>query len=142
MNDMEWVGDNTPEGPFAAIESMSDTDREAVAAAIERAIKPNELDEVGLASRLLWSYVADLERDWRAIEAGQEIAIDAAALKKAITSARDVREACGHLRQERDKVDKLRKDIAGGVGGGSLDLDGARDEIGRRLACLRRAGGG
>ena len=60
--------------------------------------------------------------------------------KKAVKSAKDVREALDHLKQERMKVDKLRKDIAGGVGGGCLDLDAARDEIGRRLACLRRAG--
>lgn len=142
MNDMEWGGVHTPEGPFAAIEDMPGADREAVRSAVERAMRPNDLDGVDLASRLLWSYVADLERDWQAMEAGEDIAINGDALKKALKSARDVREACGHLRQERDKVDKLRKDIAGGVGGGSLDLDAARDEIGRRLACLRRADGG
>ena len=32
--------------------------------------------------------------------------------------------------------------LAGTVGTGVLDLAAARDEIGRRLACLRRAGGG
>lgn len=139
MNDMEWGGEDIPEGPFAAVNDMPEADREAVQAAMKRATRRNDLDEMDFASRLLWSYVADLERDWQAMEAGQEIAIDADALKKALKSARDVREACGHLKQERDKVDKLRKDIAGGVGGGCLDLDAARDEIGRRLACLRRA---
>lgn len=141
MNDMEWGGGHPPEGPFAAIKDMPEADREAVQAAIERARQPNDLDEVDFASSLLWSYVSDLEKDWRALRGGQERAIDAGALKKALSSAKDVRDACAHLRQEREKVDKLRKDIAGAVGGGSLDLDGARDEIGRRLACLRRAGG-
>jgi multidrug efflux pump subunit AcrA (membrane-fusion protein) len=40
---------------------------------------------------------------------------------------------------ERDKVGKLRNQIAGTVGCGVLDLDAARVEIGRRLACLRDA---
>ena len=43
---------------------------------------------------------------------------------------------------ERDKVGKLRNQIAGTVGGRALDMDAARAEIGRRLACLRNAGAG
>ena len=44
--------------------------------------------------------------------------------------------------EERRNVDKLRKQAAGAVaGGGALDLGSARDEIGRRLACLRAARG-
>ena len=40
------------------------------------------------------------------------------------------------------RVDKLRKQDCRQVGaGGALDLDAARAEIGRRLACLRDAGG-
>ncbi len=42
---------------------------------------------------------------------------------------------------ERNKVDKLRKTLAGAVGTGELDFAAARDEIGRRLALLRDAGG-
>lgn len=42
---------------------------------------------------------------------------------------------------ERNKVDKLRKTLAGAVGTGALDFAAARDEIGRRLALLRDAGG-
>ncbi|KFI33135.1 hypothetical protein CG51_16420 [Haematobacter missouriensis] len=41
---------------------------------------------------------------------------------------------------EREKIDKLRRQETGGTGGGALDLDAARDEIGRRLARLRDAG--
>jgi hypothetical protein len=43
---------------------------------------------------------------------------------------------------ERARVEKLRKQIAGVVGDHALDFDAARTEIGRRLACLRDAGGG
>ena len=39
----------------------------------------------------------------------------------------------------RGKIEKLRKQVAGPVGTGALDLHAARDEIGRRLACLRDA---
>ena len=39
-------------------------------------------------------------------------------------------------------VEKLCKQVGGSVGTGSLDLCDARDEIGRRLARLRDAGGG
>ena len=61
----------------------------------------------------------------------------------------EAKKTCDHLTgyvrllmEERNKVDKLRKSAAGAAGGGgALDLDAARDEIGRRLACLRNAGG-
>jgi HAMP domain-containing protein len=42
---------------------------------------------------------------------------------------------------ERNKVDKLRKSFAGAVGATELDFSAARDEVGRRLALLRDAGG-
>jgi hypothetical protein len=44
--------------------------------------------------------------------------------------------------EERNRVEKLRKDLAGSVGTGTLDFDAARAEIGRRLARLRHAGEG
>ena len=55
---------------------------------------------------------------------------------------RDLRAATQLVLEERNRVDKLRKEVAGDVGAGRLDLAAARDEIGRRLACLRRASGG
>lgn len=68
---------------------------------------------------------------------------DAGSLDKAVKLARDLRAGAQLMIEERNRLDKLRKDAAGGVAGaGSLDLAAARDEIGRRLACLRRAGGG
>ncbi|SIS49854.1 hypothetical protein [Phaeovulum vinaykumarii] len=62
--------------------------------------------------------------------------------KAAVQAVRDLRAALQMVMDERNRVEKLRKNIAGDAGSGALDLDAARDEIGRRLACLRRAGGG
>lgn len=60
----------------------------------------------------------------------------------------EAKKTCDHLTgyvrllmEERNKVDKLRKSAVGAAGAGALDLDAARDEIGRRLALLRDAGG-
>ena len=62
-----------------------------------------------------------------------------AALTRAV---RDLRDAIKIVMNERTHVDQLRKEIAGVGGNHDLDFDAARDEIGRRLACLREAGGG
>ncbi len=62
--------------------------------------------------------------------------------KVASSAVRDLRAAYFLVMDERGKVEKLRKQIAGSVGTGSLDLSAARDEIGRRLARLRNAGAG
>ncbi|WEF23497.1 permease [Paracoccus sp. S3-43] len=141
MNDMEWrgIGIGDPEGPFAARRNTAAADVKPVASA-EAGMDPSEA--IAVAEGLFWSYVKDLKRHEAALEARQSGAVDPAELKEAMQTAKVVREAVGLLMAERNRVDKLRKDIAGVVGGGSLDLDAARDEIGRRLACLRRAGGG
>lgn len=55
---------------------------------------------------------------------------------------RGLREAFSVVMQEREKIERLRLQVAGAVGAGQLDFDAARDEIGRRLACLRDAAGG
>lgn len=62
--------------------------------------------------------------------------------KGASAALKDLRAAYHLVMDERTRVEKLRKQHAGEVGGGALDLELARDEIGRRLACLRDAGGG
>ena len=137
MDDMEWRGGGDPEGPFVTGENPARGGRgpaEGEAAGVD----PNEV--IAVAEGLFWSYVRDLKRHEAALEARESGAVDPADLKAAVQAARNVREAVGFLMQERNRVDKFRKDIAGGVGGGCLDLDAARDEIGRRLACLRRAG--
>lgn len=70
-----------------------------------------------------------------------------AEVRAAERALQDLRSALWVLVDERARVDRLRSKIAGYVGGhgngdGRLDLDAARDEIGRRLAGLRAAGGG
>lgn len=62
--------------------------------------------------------------------------------KAAMTAVRDLRAAYFVVMDERGKVEKLRKQVAGAVGTGTLDLSAARDEIGRRLARLRDAATG
>lgn len=52
----------------------------------------------------------------------------------------DVRAAYKLSLEERIRVAKLRREEAGIVYDFALDLDAARDEIGRRVACLRDAG--
>lgn len=61
-------------------------------------------------------------------------------LKEATLCMRDLKNAAFAAYDERNRVEKLRKQGAGSVGAGDLDLDAARDEIGRRLARLRDAG--
>lgn len=63
-------------------------------------------------------------------------------VKTAMQAVRDVRIALQMVMDERTKVEKLRKNVAGVVRDYAIDFDAARDEIGRRLACLREAGGG
>ncbi len=92
---------------------------------------------VEISEGLFHSYADDLERARLRVEAGEFDHV-----KDAGKLARDLRAAAHLVLEERTRLDKLRKEIAGDVGVGTLDLAAARDEIGRRLACLRRAGGG
>jgi len=63
--------------------------------------------------------------------------------KKETTQAvKDLRTFLQLVLEERAKVAKLEKHDAGVVYDYALDFDAARTEIGRRLACLRDAGGG
>lgn len=144
MNDMEWGGIGDPEGPFVpgrpSDGSASDGSSGQEGRDGHAPVLPEEA--VAVAEGLFWAYIRDLRLHQADLEARGKGEIDPARLKKAVETARTVREAVHLLMVERNKVDKLRKDIAGGVGGGSLDLDAARDEIGRRLACLRRAAAG
>ncbi len=109
-------GSDAPEGPFKV---------------------PPAMDVVSIADELFQSYAADLTRLRRQIQAGET-----EELRESAKLVRDLRAATQLVLEERNRVDKLRKDIAGNVGAGVLDLDAARDEIGRRLACLRRAAAG
>ena len=78
----------------------------------------------------------ELVRVMRQIRAGEFTDV------KATAALRDLRAAFQLAMEERGKVDKLRKHVAGVVGTGELDLHAARVEIGRRLACLRDAAAG
>lgn len=63
--------------------------------------------------------------------------------RAAMQAVKDLRAAFQMVMDERTRVDKLRKQIAGVAGqGGELDFAAARAEIGRRLARLRDAGPG
>lgn len=62
------------------------------------------------------------------------------AAKELAGYTKEFRAALQTVLNERATVDKLRKQELGAVGAGTLDLATARDEIGRRLACLRDAG--
>ena len=61
-------------------------------------------------------------------------------VKDAEAHVRALRAALQLFMDERTRVEKLRKQTAGAIGAGGLDLDAARDEIGRRLARLREPG--
>ncbi|MGO4907154.1 hypothetical protein ACEN2J_02345 [Pseudorhodobacter sp. W20_MBD10_FR17] len=67
---------------------------------------------------------------------------DANDAKAALQAARDLKAAFQLVMDERTKIEKLRRDTACVIGEEILDLDAARDEIGRRLARLRNAGSG
>lgn len=62
-------------------------------------------------------------------------------VKTAQAAVRDLKQTFQMVMDERTRVDKLRKQVDGVVRGHTLDFEAARDEIGRRLACLRDAGG-
>ncbi|MGF6860052.1 hypothetical protein ABIE69_000607 [Rhodobacteraceae bacterium MBR-64] len=62
--------------------------------------------------------------------------------KEATGYAKEFRAALQAVLNERATIDKLRKQELGAAGACALDFAAARDEIGRRLACLRDAGGG
>lgn len=62
--------------------------------------------------------------------------------KQAIDSIKSLKQAVFMAIEEGNRVEKLRKQVAGSAGSGAFDLDAARDEIRRRLARLRDAGAG
>ena len=88
------------------------------------------------AEQFYESTVGDLLRAVNALKAGEF-----EASKAMPQTVRDLRLALDLVHSERGRVEKLRKQVAGAVGTGSLDLHAARDEIGRRLARLRDANG-
>jgi len=63
-------------------------------------------------------------------------------VKAATQAVKDLKVAFQLMMDERTRIEKLRKQVAGVVHDYAIDFDAARAEIGRRLACLRDAGGG
>ena len=82
-------------------------------------------------------------------EAAEQLAVtvetikagDLVRAKEAVDCIKGLKSAVQMALDEGNRVEKLRKNIAGGAASGALDLDAARDALGRRLACLRDAGG-
>ena len=94
-------------------------------------------DVVGFTEELFRLAIADLQDVIKAFKAGKP-----GETRVAKAAIRDLREIGKDLVRERANVEALRKQVAGAAGtGGELDLGAARDEIGRRLACLRAARG-
>lgn len=90
-----------------------------------------------LTEQLFQVAVGDLNDALSAVRSGNFEAV-----KEGKRAVRDLAELSKMVMEERRHVEKLRKQIAGAVGTwGELDLHTARDEIGRRLACLRDARG-
>ena len=63
-------------------------------------------------------------------------------VKAAAQAVKDLKAAFQLVMDERTRIEKLRKQVAGVVHDYAIDFDAARAEVGRRLACLRDAGGG
>lgn len=62
--------------------------------------------------------------------------------KEAASYVRELSKIVQSVLTERERLEKLRKSEGGVVHDFALDFDAARDEVGRRLARLRDAGGG
>ena len=95
------------------------------------------IDLLAFSEQLYHDVANDLARTLLAVQAGE-----LANLKPATQMVRELKEALKYVMDERTRVDKLRQQTAGVIATGTLDFDAARDEIGRRLACLRDAGSG
>ncbi|MGQ0610946.1 MAG: hypothetical protein ACT4N9_07570 [Paracoccaceae bacterium] len=92
------------------------------------------VDLTAETERLLQEAAEELIRTISAVRAGEMDQLPAAK-----TAVKGLKDAFQNVMDERNRVEKLRKQVAGSVGTGTLDLSAARDEIGRRLALLRAA---
>lgn len=95
------------------------------------------VDFLAATEELYRDAAEDLIRARRKLRSG---AVDEA--KAALQAVKDLKLAFQMVMDERTRIEKLRKEVAGVVHDHALDFDAARDEIGRRLACLRDTAGG
>ena len=91
-------------------------------------------DFLGIANDLFFRVLKELERQLEAAEMSK--GEGSAGLAK---TANDLRKAIQNIFDERKRLDQSGKNTTSEHGGAELDLVASRDEIGRRLACLRDA---
>ncbi|WP_237763523.1 hypothetical protein [Falsirhodobacter sp. alg1] len=94
-----------------------------------------QVDLLAETERLYREVAEELALATRRVSAG-----DLADVTGAVRAVKDLRAAFQMVMDERTRVEKLRKQVAGVVNDYAVDLELARDEIGRRLARLRDAG--
>ncbi|MFN3606293.1 MAG: hypothetical protein ACK4SS_03725 [Cypionkella sp.] len=93
------------------------------------------VDMLAETQKLYRTTAEELIRAINALRAG-----DAADAKGMTQTIRDLRTALGWAIDERCNVEKIGKTLAASASHGTaLDLDAARDEVGRRLSRLRAA---
>jgi uncharacterized membrane protein len=94
------------------------------------------VDLLAATEQLYHETAQELARALKAIRDGRFDEI-----KATVQVVRDLKAAFQMVMDERGRFDKLSKQLSGRIGSGTLDLDAARDEVGRRLARLRNASG-
>lgn len=90
------------------------------------------VDLADFTESLFRTYAVQIARILQKIERG-----DFDEVKLLPGQIKQLREVYQLVQEERGRVEKLRKLVAGYVGAGELDFQSARDEVGRRLARLR-----
>tara|TARA_R110002096_G_scaffold155130_24_gene319470 strand:- start:2760 stop:3083 length:324 start_codon:yes stop_codon:yes gene_type:complete len=95
------------------------------------------VDLLAFSENLYLEAAADLKQ--AVLNAGKEPPGDG---KAVITALKELRTAFHTVMEERNKLEKYRRQAGAGAAGTELDLDAARLEIGRRLALLRNVSDG
>lgn len=101
---------------------------------------PRDADKpVNMLTETLKLYQTTVEELMSAVNSIKSGSLDE--VKTALVAVKELRQALAWAMEERANLEKRNKTIASGYddGAGALELDAARDEIGRRLARLRNA---
>ncbi len=101
---------------------------------------PRDADKpVNMLTETLKLYQTTVEELMSAVNSIKSGSLDE--VKTALVAVKELRQALAWAMEERANLEKRNKAIASGYddGAGALELDAARDEIGRRLARLRDA---